>query len=115
MGNIDNDKKKNISQTIGKKIYELRTQKKYSREFLAEKTNLSANYIYEIENGNYMLGCIPIIDICNALEITPTELLSDFLMQPKKILEETIAKELDKLCETDCNMILTLIKMMSER
>lgn len=50
MNNVGNEKKNIIAQTIGKKIYDLRTSKKYSREFLAEKVNLSANYIYEIEN-----------------------------------------------------------------
>ena len=115
MKNVDNDRKNCIAQTIGKKIYNLRTKKKFSREFLAEKTNLSANYIYEIENGNYMLGCVPIIDICNALEITPTELLSDFITLPKNILKETLSLELDKLSEHDCKMILTIIKMMNER
>jgi len=113
MDNVNNDKKL-IAHTIGQKIYNLRTEKKYSRECLAEKTNLSANYIYEIEKGNYMLGCIPIIDICNALEITPTELLSDFILPPKSVLKETLASTLDKLCEKDCKILLTLIKMMSE-
>ena len=50
MNNVNNEKKNIIAQTIGKKIYNLRNAKKYSREFLAEKVNLSANYIYEIEN-----------------------------------------------------------------
>lgn len=59
-----------------------------------------------------MLGCIPIIDICNALEITPTELLSDFIVLPKNILKETLSTELDKLSERDCKIILTMIKMM---
>ena len=62
--------------------------------------------------GNYILGCIPIIDICNALEITPTELLSDFIVLPKNILKETLSTELDKLSERDCEIILTMIKMM---
>ena len=58
------------------------------------------------------MGCIPIIDICNALEITPTELLSDFIVLPKNILKETLSTELDKLSERDCEIILTMIKMM---
>ena len=52
------------------------------------------------------------LDICNALEITPTELLSDFIVLPKNILKETLSTELDKLSERDCEIILTMIKMM---
>lgn len=50
------DRKKEIAQYIGKKIFELRKSKKLSREQFAEKTNLSANYIYEVENGNSIPG-----------------------------------------------------------
>ena len=115
MNDVEKNKKNAIAKTVGKKIYNLRNLKKYSREFLAEKSNLSANYIYEIENGNYMLGCVPIIDICNTLEITPTELLSDFITLPKSTLKETLTTELDKLCEKDCKIILALIKMMQNK
>ena len=109
-----NSKKNIISKNIGKKIYELRTNKKYSREFLAEKTNLSPNYIYEIENGNYTIGCIPLINLCNALEITPTQLLLDFIDIPKKELEEILPLELSDLCEGDSKIILELIKLMKK-
>ena len=56
MNNVDNEKKNIIAQTSGKKIYYLRNAKKYSREFLAEKVNLSANYKYEIENRKLYVG-----------------------------------------------------------
>lgn len=114
MNNFENERKSTIAKAVGKKIYALRTHQKYSREFLAEKVNLSANYIYEIEHGNYTLGCVPIIDICNALKITPTELLSDFVELPKSVLSETLISELDKLSEKDCKIVLTLIKMLKE-
>lgn len=64
--------------------------------------------------GNYTLGCVPIIDICNALKITPTELLSDFVELPKSVLSETLMSELDNLSEKDCKIVLTLIKMLKE-
>lgn len=50
MNNLESERKATIAKAIGKKIYTLRTRQKYSREFLAEKVNLSANYIYEIEH-----------------------------------------------------------------
>lgn len=59
-----------------------------------------------------MLGCIPIIDICNTLEITPTELLSDFLTMPQSVLKETLSTKLDNLSERDCEIVLTMINMM---
>ena len=61
---IDN-RKEEIAQYIGKKVLELRKSKKLSREQFAEKTNLSANYIYEVEKGNSIPGSMALIDICN--------------------------------------------------
>ena len=46
--------KEEIAQYIGKIVLELRKSHKLSREQFAEKTNLSSNYIYEIEKGNYI-------------------------------------------------------------
>ena len=66
------DRKKEIAQYIGKKILDLRKSQKLSREQFAEKTNLSANYIYEVEKGNSIPGCIALIDICNFCKIAPS-------------------------------------------
>ena len=64
---MEDKRKETIAQEIGYKIYQLRKQHKLSREKLAEYSNLSPHYIYYLEKGKYLPGCIAIIDLCNAL------------------------------------------------
>ena len=63
------DRKKILSKNIGNKIYELRKANKLSREKFAEICNLSSQHIYYMEKGEFLPGCLTIIDICNNLII----------------------------------------------
>ena len=48
----DEDRRAQIAKTFGTNLLQLRKQKGYTREELAEKSNLSANYIYGLEKRN---------------------------------------------------------------
>lgn len=111
---LDN-RKKEIAQYIGKKIFELRKSKKMSREEFAEKTNLSANYIYEVEKGNSVPGCIALIDICNFCEIAPSSLLEKFLDTNVHTASELTSTNFDKLSNYDKKLIIDMINMLANR
>lgn len=64
-----------ILATMGEDIKEIRIKKGISRKKLAEKINLTEQYIYNIETGKYSMSIIPFIRICFALHVTPNELL----------------------------------------
>ena len=111
---MEENKKKEISLKIGKKIYEQRKKLKLTREKLAEKCNLSAHYIYYLENGEYLPGCSAIIDICNTLEITPTQLLSSELNLNINNFIETISDDFQKLSDYDKKLLIEIIKTMAD-
>ena len=69
------DRKSKIAKYIGENIYQYRKKKGYTREDLAEKSNLSANHIYELEMGNCMPTTITLIDICNALKVSLSQII----------------------------------------
>jgi len=48
----DKNKREQIAKVFGANLLQLRKQKGYTREELAEKSNLSANYIYGLEKRN---------------------------------------------------------------
>ena len=110
---MEDERKNIISKEIGNKIYELRKQHKLIREKLAEKASLSPHYIYYLEKGEYLPGCIAIIDLCNALEITPSQLLSSSLNINPNLFFETIKDDFYKLTEYDKKVVIDLIKSMS--
>lgn len=60
---------------IGQKIRILRTQKKYSQEFLAEKIDGDKGYISDIELGKANPSIIYLKQIAEALECDLSELL----------------------------------------
>lgn len=106
-------RKSDISKSVGKKILELRLKKGFTRDQLAEMCNLSSNYIYELEKGTYSLGSVPMIDLCNALDTTPTILLSEFLLNKKSVLVESISEQIHKLNDKEVKILLTLLEMLS--
>jgi len=60
---------------FGKRVKELRSQKKLTQELLAQKTGLHKNYIGMVERGERNPSLINIQIIANGLEITISELL----------------------------------------
>lgn len=107
--------KEEIAQYIGKKVLELRKSHKLSREQFAEKTNLSSNYIYEIEKGNSVPGCIALIDICNYFEIAPSTLLGKYLDKNVYTLSEIINTNYQKLSNYDKKLIVDMINLLANR
>ena len=109
------DRKEEIAQYIGKKVLKLRKAQKLSREQFAEKTNLSANYIYEVEHGNSVPGGIAIIDICNFCEIAPANLLGKYLNTNIYAASELINTNFQKLSSYDKKLVIDMINLLANR
>ena len=109
---MEDDRKKAIAKEIGNRIYQLRKNNKMTREKLAEYSNLSPHYIYYLEKGEYLPGCIAIIDLCNALNTTPSQLLSPSLNININLFTETIKDDFNKLSEHDKKVLIDIIKSM---
>ena len=60
---------------IGKRLAAIRKDKKLTQEKLAELTDLANNYISNIENSRSIPSLETLVKLCNALEITPNDLL----------------------------------------
>ena len=109
------DRKKEIAQYIGKKVLKLRKDHKMSREQFAENTNLSPNYIYEVENGNSIPGGIAIIDICNFCGIGPANLLEKYLDTNIYTASELINTNFQKLSSYDKKLVIDMINLLANR
>lgn len=64
------------AKEIGEQISSVRSSYGISREKLAEKSNISANYLYEIEIGKKVPNVIIFSNICNALNISADKMLN---------------------------------------
>lgn len=98
--------------TIGKNIRKLREIKKLRQEDLAEKTDLTTNYIGMIERGEKIPSLETFINILNSLGVSADMVLSDVLDNGYKVKDSLLNEKLEKLVPKDRNRIYEVIDTM---
>ena len=98
--------------TIGKNIRKYRNQKKLKQDQLAEKTELSTNYIGMVERGEKIPALETFLKIANALEVSADMLLVDVLYTNYSVKDSLLADKLDKLNAEDRTKIYDVIDTM---
>lgn len=109
----DNDRKNKLAKYIGNNILQYRRNQKLTREELAEKSNLSSNHIYELEMGNCMPTTITLIDICNALNISLSQIIDLNFINNSNEFAENFLVDFQKLTVKEKKSIIQLIKFMA--
>ena len=104
-----------IAQYLGENLLKFRKEKGFTREELAEKSNLSANYIYGLEIGTYLPGCIALIDLSNALDITISQLLAKYLHNDRKDIIDKISIQITKLSDTDIELVINILDFLENK
>lgn len=95
--------------TIGKNIRKFREIKKLRQEDLAEKTDLTINYIGMIERGEKIPSLETFINILNSLGVSADMVLSDVLDNGYKVKDSLLNEKLEKLVPEDRNRIYEVI------
>lgn len=98
--------------TIGKNIIKFREIKKLRQEDLAEKTDLTTNYIGMIERGEKIPSLETFINILNSLGVSADMVLSDVLDNGYKVKDSLLNEKLEKLVPEDRNRIYEVIDTM---
>lgn len=98
--------------TIGKNIRKFREIKKLRREDLAEKTDLTTNYIGMIERGEKIPSLETFINILNSLGVSADMVLSDVLDNGYTVKDSLLNEKLEKLVPEDRNRIYEVIDTM---
>lgn len=68
-----------IKQTFGSRLKQARTEQNFTSEMLAEKCNLNAVFIRQMESGIRHPSVSTLIKLCNILQVSPEFLLKDEL------------------------------------
>lgn len=98
--------------TIGKNIRKFREIKKLRQEDLAEKTDLTTNYIGMIERGEKIPSREAFINILNSLGVSADMVLSDVLDNGYTVKDSLLNEKLEKLVPEDRNRIYEVIDTM---
>lgn len=84
---------------IGKRIADIRRKQKLTQSQLAEKADISNNYLSHIETAKSTPSLETIINLCIALNATPNEVLLGTKTTEKNYLNTDILDKLE-LCNT---------------
>lgn len=96
-------------ESIGKNIRKYRLMKKLRQEDLAEKADLSTNYIGAIERGEKIPSLETFILIINALGVSADMILADVTEKGYIVKDSMLAQKLDKISNEDRVMIYDVI------
>ena len=87
----------NLKEKLGNKIKALRLHNNLTQEALAEKINISAKSLSQIELGNNFVSAETLEKICLALDIKPKSLFNfDYSVDESKDILDIVINKLKK-------------------
>lgn len=98
-----------IKKNLGNRIREIRISHSLTQEALAEKINLSAKSLSQIELGNNFVSAETLEDLCAALSITPN-VLFDF--KYSDVSEDISLDEIIKRLRNNPNLLKTVYRIV---
>ena len=97
-----------MKELFGQRLREQRLKHHLTLEQVAEKADLSANYIGMVERGLKEPGLATIVKILNALNISADELLCDLVPSASHVTDDEISKRLEGLTPMQKKVALDL-------
>ena len=103
--------KKPEEQSIGTRIYLLRADRGYSREYLSEKVGISSKFLYEIENRNRGFSAQTLSKLAKALEVT-----TDYILygEQNALYDQRIAATIEQFRPDELDTVKRLLDIAYE-
>lgn len=97
---------------IGKKIRDIRIEKRLTQEYIANMADVNTSHISNIENNRVKISLSTLVHVCNALDTTVDHILAEEYTDPSSAIDQTILHELHK-CDADTKeRILKIIQIL---
>ena len=101
---------------LGKRLASIRKKRGWTQERLAEKTNLANNYISNIENNRSIPSLETLVKLCEALGVTPNDLLLGSSQASDTYLADELTKKLRQCTPREKRILDGLLSLLiSER
>lgn len=98
-----------IREILSQNIKSARLSSNLTQEKLAEKTDISLNFLKDIEGGRSGTSLVTLINICQALNVTPNDLLKNFFVDSYN-KSENISQQLNLLNDYQKEAVYTLVE-----
>lgn len=109
---MNNINEESFKKAISEKIKHYR---KKSQEDIAEESNLSIDTISSIERGKSIISSLSLVKVCNALSVTPNDILSDFIKNDEPEINRKLKQEIDVLSDEEKEFLMNIIKFIKKR
>ena len=101
---------------IGRRIESLRKERGWTQSRLAEKAELSNNYLSNIEHSYSIPSVETLVRICAALEVTPNDVLLGASRQEKGYMNRDVLALLDQCTPREKRCVRGFIRgLLAER
>ena len=107
-------RKNKFNIEVGSILQNARIAKNLTQEEVAEKSDLTPEYLSKFENGKYNASIYNIILLCKAIDTNPTQLFNQFFDDDSNAIITTITDELKDMDISDQKLILDLIKRIKK-
>ncbi|MBE6016231.1 MAG: cupin domain-containing protein [Lachnospiraceae bacterium] len=84
-----------VTESIGRKIRNLRQERNLTQQELADRTELTKGYISQLENGQVAPSVITLLDIIECLGSTPSEFFTETGNEPVVYSEGDFFEKID--------------------
>lgn len=101
-------------ELLGKRILQLRKSKNWTQEKLAEKSDLSNNYISNIENSYSIPSLETLMKLCSALDTTPDAILLGTKIDTRDYLNDDISERISLCTPKQKRFILAMIDRLQK-
>ena len=98
-----------IEQEIGRRIKEIRKQKKIPQEKLAEMIGITPNYMSALERGLYNIKLELLVQIIDCLDITADDLFRDVIKNGYVNHTSRLSDEIEKLPDDEQQRIYEVL------
>ena len=99
---------------VGRNIKNRRKKLKMTQAELAQKANISVIHVSHIENGNVNMSLETLMDICEALKITPDEILNGEYLTIS-IPDAIFRNRSDKITPQDRLLLQKIYRFLAEQ
>ena len=99
---------------IGTRIKKARIDKKWTQAQLAERLELSNNYISSIERGSAVPSLETFVQLCNAPDVTADMLLTDSIYRSSEYIKESIALKMGRCSKRNMRIIERFVDLLLE-
>ena len=98
--------------SIGKKLKEIRIDKGFTQEYVANSVMVNTSHISNIENGKVKISLTTLVNVCNVLDTTVDYVLENEYKNSSSAIDNAILLEVQKCSHATKERILKIVEIL---